>query len=124
MSKLTLGAGVHKLVPKLFRAEVTRAEHRLPHWRLTKTKFEYGFDHVTSILQTFDFDPTAIFRIKIEIQAIWSHVVVSLESCDRYSRLPKNLVLSLTDFESELLKWPIMTVGPACEYLYHIKIRN
>ena len=28
--KLTLGAEVHKLVPKLFRAEVTRAKHRLP----------------------------------------------------------------------------------------------
>ena len=29
--KLTLGAEVHRLVPKLFRVEVTRAEHRLPH---------------------------------------------------------------------------------------------
>ena len=28
--KLILGAEVHRLVPKLFRAEVTRAEHRLP----------------------------------------------------------------------------------------------
>ena len=28
--KLTLGAEVRRLVPKLFRAEVTRAEHRLP----------------------------------------------------------------------------------------------
>ena len=28
--KLTLGAEVHRLVPKLFRAEVTRVEHRLP----------------------------------------------------------------------------------------------
>ena len=28
--KLTLGAGVHRLVPKLFRAGVTRTEHRLP----------------------------------------------------------------------------------------------
>ena len=28
--KLTLGAEVHRLVPKLFRAEVTRAEHRSP----------------------------------------------------------------------------------------------
>ena len=27
--KLTLGAEVHRLVPKLFRAEVTRAEHQL-----------------------------------------------------------------------------------------------
>ena len=32
MPKLTfqLGAEVHRLVAKLFRAEVTRAEHRLP----------------------------------------------------------------------------------------------
>ena len=30
--KLTLGAEVHRLVPKLFRAEVTRAEHRLPQY--------------------------------------------------------------------------------------------
>ena len=30
MPKLTLRAEVHRLVPKLFRAEVTRAEHRLP----------------------------------------------------------------------------------------------
>ena len=29
--KLILGAEVHMLVSKLFRAEVTRAEHRLPH---------------------------------------------------------------------------------------------
>ena len=28
--KLILRAEVHRLVPKLFRAEVTRAEHRLP----------------------------------------------------------------------------------------------
>ena len=28
---LILGAEVHMLMPKLFRAEVTRAEHRLPH---------------------------------------------------------------------------------------------
>ena len=28
--KLTLGSEVHRLVPKLFRAELTRAEHRLP----------------------------------------------------------------------------------------------
>ena len=31
--KLTLGAEVHRLVPKLICAEVTRAEHRLPHWK-------------------------------------------------------------------------------------------
>ena len=30
LPKLILGAKVHRLVPKLFRAEVTRAEHRLP----------------------------------------------------------------------------------------------
>ena len=30
MPNLILGAEVHRLVPKLFRAEVTRAEHRLP----------------------------------------------------------------------------------------------
>ena len=30
MPKLILDAEVHRLVPKLFRAEVTRAEHRLP----------------------------------------------------------------------------------------------
>ena len=30
VSKLILRAEVHRLVPKLFRAEVTRAEHRLP----------------------------------------------------------------------------------------------
>ena len=29
--KLILRAEVHRLVPKLFLAEVTRAEHRLPH---------------------------------------------------------------------------------------------
>ena len=34
--KLITGAEVHKLVPKLFRAEVTRAEHRLPHFWLWK----------------------------------------------------------------------------------------
>ena len=28
--KLTLGAEAHRLLPKLFRAEVTRAEHQLP----------------------------------------------------------------------------------------------
>ena len=32
MPKLTLCAEVHRLVPKLFRAEVTRAEHRLPQF--------------------------------------------------------------------------------------------
>jgi len=31
MPKLILRAEVQRLVPKLFRAEVTRAEHRLPH---------------------------------------------------------------------------------------------
>ena len=31
--KLTLGAEVHRLVPKLFRPEVTRAEHRLSRSR-------------------------------------------------------------------------------------------
>ena len=30
--KLTLGAEVHRLVPKLICAEVTRAEHRLPQF--------------------------------------------------------------------------------------------
>ena len=30
MAKLSLGAEVHRLMPKLFRAEVTRGEHRLP----------------------------------------------------------------------------------------------
>ena len=30
--KLTLGVDVHRLVPKLFRAEVTRVEHRLPQF--------------------------------------------------------------------------------------------
>ena len=30
VTKLILGAEVHRLVPELFRAEVTRAEHRLP----------------------------------------------------------------------------------------------
>ena len=34
MPKLILGAEVHRLVPKLFRAEVTRAEHRLPQDRI------------------------------------------------------------------------------------------
>ena len=29
--KLILRAEVHRLVPKLFRAEITRAEHRSPH---------------------------------------------------------------------------------------------
>ena len=33
---MELGAEVHRLVPKLFRAEVTRAEHRLP-------PVEFGF---------------------------------------------------------------------------------
>ena len=33
--KSTLGAEVHRLVPKLLRAEVTRAEHRLPHSELS-----------------------------------------------------------------------------------------
>ena len=37
--KLTLGAEVHKLVPKLFRAEVTRAEHRLPHSQTSSITF-------------------------------------------------------------------------------------
>ena len=36
--KLILGAELHRLVPKLFRAEVTRAEHRLPplnaYWQI------------------------------------------------------------------------------------------
>ena len=31
MYNINLRAEVHRLVPKLFRAEVTRAEHRLPH---------------------------------------------------------------------------------------------
>ena len=30
MYNINLRAEVHRLVPKLFRAEVTRAEHRLP----------------------------------------------------------------------------------------------
>ena len=28
----TLGVEVHRLMPKLYRAEVTRAEHRLPRY--------------------------------------------------------------------------------------------
>ena len=36
MPKLTLSAEVHRLVPKLFRAEVTRGEHRLP---LSRTRY-------------------------------------------------------------------------------------
>ena len=37
--KLTLGAEVHRLVPKLICAEVTRAEHRLPPSELLQTLF-------------------------------------------------------------------------------------
>ena len=35
--KLILRAEVRRLVPKLFRAEVTRAEHRLPHQNRDRT---------------------------------------------------------------------------------------
>ena len=38
--KLTLGAEVHRLVPKLICAEVTRAEHRLPRLSLTVENLE------------------------------------------------------------------------------------
>ena len=37
MPNLILGAEVHRLVPKLFRAEITRAEHRLP--RVKRCRF-------------------------------------------------------------------------------------
>jgi len=36
--KLILGAEVRRLVPKLFRAEVTRAKHRLPHSKMISHK--------------------------------------------------------------------------------------
>ena len=44
MPKLTFGAEVHRLVPKLFRAEVTRAEHRLPllHGAEVKIRSRFG----------------------------------------------------------------------------------
>ena len=29
--EVNVGAEVHRMVPKFFRAEVTRAEHRYPH---------------------------------------------------------------------------------------------
>ena len=40
--KLTFGNEVHRLVPKLFRAEVTRAEHRLPHCITYSSDFNYS----------------------------------------------------------------------------------
>ena len=43
MPKLILGADVHRLAPKLFRAEVTRVEHRLPLQNLD-TRMDHEFD--------------------------------------------------------------------------------
>ena len=52
--KLTSGAEIHRLVPKLFRTEVTRAEHRLPH--LTAKNIIHQFSdvkkHARFILET------------------------------------------------------------------------
>jgi len=51
--KLTFGAEVHKMVPKFFRAEVTRVEHRLPPENLAKmilfhqNSMKYHFGRVT-----------------------------------------------------------------------------
>ena len=38
--KLTFGAEVHRMVPKLFRANVTRAEHRLPLFNSSNSELD------------------------------------------------------------------------------------
>ena len=42
---MELGAEVHRLVPKLFRAEVTRAEHRLSQKRTPPSNSGYEIPH-------------------------------------------------------------------------------
>ena len=52
MPNLILGAEVHRLVPKLFRAEVTRAEHRLPPF-LDLRHLDASAGHETSLVKQF-----------------------------------------------------------------------
>ena len=53
--KLTLDAEVHRLVPKLFRAEVTRAEHRLPQIKQIACFFE--IEYLESVWKKFHILP-------------------------------------------------------------------
>ena len=57
--KLTLGAEVHRLVPKLICAEVTRAENRLPRKNRKKLKnifiLKMNSDPLTSTNSGFEF---------------------------------------------------------------------
>ena len=52
MPNLILGAEVHRLVPKLFRAEVTGVEHRLPPF-LDLRHLDASAGHETSLVKQF-----------------------------------------------------------------------
>ena len=80
--KLKLGAEVHRLVSKLFRAEVTRAEHRLPlqiHIQSQTTFDFFSADCIAlathcslEIQQNHDWQMTSVgveLRVKIAIAA-------------------------------------------------------
>ena len=62
VSKLILFAEVHRLVPKLFRTEVTRAEHRLPRFLLNIIEIEVFFSTLT---QKWTFDGTQLHAVVI-----------------------------------------------------------
>ena len=79
--KLILGAEVHRMVPKLFRAEVTRAEHRLPRPYLV---------NFTIIIQ---FDDTSIFSwtstlFRCYTLTIPSTLIFPAHCCSTFITLP------------------------------------
>ena len=70
MPKLILRAKVHRLVPNLFRAEVTRAEHRLP--------LNQCYSHlVRPISRAAVSQPVSFFRVRIFycVNQCYSHLV-------------------------------------------------
>ena len=111
--KLTLRAEVHRFVPKLFRAEVTQAEHRLPlcklkylflviQWTLDQFQFRWlnikGFDTAFPISIT-------LFSYHLKWNSSWgfkpSLIGITRQWCDRIERLLGNPIYTVLTTESD-----------------------
>ena len=95
MPKLTLGAEVHRLVPKLFRAEVIRAEHRLPLSRDPFVTVCWKFDFwvyfsVNACVKFWNFDFPFVFDHRWMSISHWSLVDLSASTSRFRIRLYQN----------------------------------
>ena len=93
---LILGAEVHRLVPKLFRAEVTRAEHRLPRSQATSRQ------NICLVI---------IFKSFVPVQVAFTVIRIKL-SC-----IARHFLLWITVNSQHQSDWPLSCAGLPRDYL-------